>query len=50
MQAVVDDWIDAYNKNKKAAMVDLLQFFVQCCGCNGEWHSPDTDTICSEVV
>ena len=32
----MDDWIETYNKNKESAMVDLLQFFVQCCGCKGE--------------
>ena len=34
-QAVVDDWIESYNSDKETGMVDLIQFFVQCCGCKG---------------
>ena len=35
LQAVVDDWIESYNKNRENAMVDLIQLIVQCCGCKG---------------
>ncbi|XP_078379288.1 cohesin subunit SA-2-like isoform X3 [Oculina patagonica] len=35
LRAVVDDWIESYNSDKENAMVDLIQFFVQCCGCKG---------------
>ncbi|XP_032234908.2 cohesin subunit SA-1 isoform X2 [Nematostella vectensis] len=35
LQAVVDDWIERYNKDKEDAMVDIIHFFVQCCGCKG---------------
>lgn len=34
-QAVLDDWIETYNEDREGAMVDLVQFFVQCCGCKG---------------
>ena len=34
-QAVLDDWIETYNEDREGAMVDLVQFVVQCCGCKG---------------
>ena len=35
-ESVIDDWIDNYNQSKPDAMVELLQFFVHCAGCNGK--------------
>lgn len=35
LRAVVDDWIESYNSDKETGMVDLIHFFVQCCGCKG---------------
>lgn len=35
LRAVVDDWIESYTTDKENGMVDLIQFFVQCCGCKG---------------
>ena len=35
LQVVVDEWIDEYKKDREKAVVDLIQFFVQCCGCRG---------------
>ncbi|XP_015762973.1 PREDICTED: cohesin subunit SA-3-like [Acropora digitifera] len=35
LRAVVDDWIESYTSDKETGMVDLIQFFVQCCGCKG---------------
>ena len=35
LQVVVDEWIDEYKKDREKAVVDLIQFFVQCCGCKG---------------
>eukprot|EP00794_Sanderia_malayensis_P010977 gene10977-12140_t len=36
LRAVLDDWIDNYNEDREGALVDLIQFFVQCCGCKGK--------------
>ena len=36
LQVIVDEWIDEYKKDREKAVVDLIQFFVQCCGCRGE--------------
>ncbi|TRY66235.1 hypothetical protein DNTS_006072 [Danionella cerebrum] len=36
MQAVVDDWIDAYEVDRDAALLDLISFFIQCSGCKGK--------------
>uniref|UniRef100_A0AAY4EDA5 Cohesin subunit SA n=1 Tax=Denticeps clupeoides TaxID=299321 RepID=A0AAY4EDA5_9TELE len=35
MQAVVDDWIDAYVADRDGALLDLISFFIQCSGCKG---------------
>ncbi|XP_075040468.1 cohesin subunit SA-2 isoform X1 [Mixophyes fleayi] len=35
MQSVVDDWIEAYKHNKDVALLDLINFFIQCSGCKG---------------
>ncbi|XP_044161235.1 cohesin subunit SA-2 isoform X3 [Bufo gargarizans] len=35
MQSVVDDWIEAYKHNKDIALLDLINFFIQCSGCKG---------------
>ncbi|MEE6496982.1 hypothetical protein FKM82_002547 [Ascaphus truei] len=35
MQSVVDDWIEAYKSNKDVALLDLINFFIQCSGCKG---------------
>ena len=36
LQVVVDEWIDEYKKDREKAIVELIQFFVQCCGCKGK--------------
>uniref|UniRef100_A0A667ZTM6 Cohesin subunit SA n=1 Tax=Myripristis murdjan TaxID=586833 RepID=A0A667ZTM6_9TELE len=35
MQAVVDDWIEAYVMDRDSALLDLISFFIQCSGCKG---------------
>lgn len=35
MQAVVDDWIEAYKNDRDSALLDLINFFIQCSGCKG---------------
>uniref|UniRef100_A0A8C9T4B4 Cohesin subunit SA n=1 Tax=Scleropages formosus TaxID=113540 RepID=A0A8C9T4B4_SCLFO len=35
MQAVVDDWIEAYRADRETALLDLISFFIQCSGCKG---------------
>uniref|UniRef100_A0AAR2L5C1 Cohesin subunit SA n=1 Tax=Pygocentrus nattereri TaxID=42514 RepID=A0AAR2L5C1_PYGNA len=35
MQAVVDDWIEAYIMDREPALLDLISFFIQCSGCKG---------------
>ena len=30
---VASDWVDRYQADAEAAMVELIQFFVFCCGC-----------------
>ncbi|XP_043926285.1 cohesin subunit SA-1 [Protopterus annectens] len=35
MQAVVDDWIESYKQDRDLALLDLINFFIQCSGCKG---------------
>uniref|UniRef100_A0A3B3VUX7 Cohesin subunit SA n=1 Tax=Poecilia latipinna TaxID=48699 RepID=A0A3B3VUX7_9TELE len=35
IQAVIDDWIEAYVTDRDASLLDLISFFIQCCGCKG---------------
>ncbi|XP_025079886.1 cohesin subunit SA-1-like isoform X2 [Pomacea canaliculata] len=36
LQAVVDDWIEGYKLDRNAALLELIQFFIQCSGCRGQ--------------
>ncbi|MGH0188178.1 UNVERIFIED_CONTAM: hypothetical protein FKN15_028284 [Acipenser sinensis] len=33
MQSVVDDWIESYKHDRDMALLDLINFFIQCSGC-----------------
>lgn len=35
IQAVIDDWIEAYSSDRDSSLLDLISFFIQCCGCKG---------------
>ncbi|XP_047456471.1 cohesin subunit SA-2 [Mugil cephalus] len=35
MQSVIDDWIEAYLTDRDTSLLDLIGFFIQCCGCKG---------------
>uniref|UniRef100_A0A674PIX0 Cohesin subunit SA n=1 Tax=Takifugu rubripes TaxID=31033 RepID=A0A674PIX0_TAKRU len=35
LQSVVDDWIESYKHDRDAALLDLINFFIQCSGCKG---------------
>uniref|UniRef100_A0A8C8F997 Cohesin subunit SA n=1 Tax=Oncorhynchus tshawytscha TaxID=74940 RepID=A0A8C8F997_ONCTS len=35
LQSVVDDWIEAYKTDRDMALLDLINFFIQCSGCKG---------------
>uniref|UniRef100_A0A671YXI6 Cohesin subunit SA n=1 Tax=Sparus aurata TaxID=8175 RepID=A0A671YXI6_SPAAU len=35
LQSVVDDWIVAYKHDRDVALLDLINFFIQCSGCKG---------------
>lgn len=34
-QCVVDDWIESYKHDRDVALLDLINFFIQCSGCKG---------------
>ena len=33
MQSLASEWVDRYQENSEKAMVELVQYFVLCCGC-----------------
>ena len=33
LQSVASEWVDRYQESSEKAMVELVQFFVHCCGC-----------------
>ncbi|NXG62343.1 STAG2 protein, partial [Hemiprocne comata] len=33
--SVVDDWVEAYKQDRNVALLDLINFFIQCSGCQG---------------
>lgn len=35
LQSVVDDWIESYKHDRDTALLDLINFFIQCSGCKG---------------
>lgn len=43
-QAVIDDWIEAYVTDRDSSLLDLISFFIQCCGCKGEKKTHDSES------
>ncbi|OCT95350.1 cohesin subunit SA-2 isoform X2 [Xenopus laevis] len=35
IQSVVSDWVEVYQEDRDAALLDLLNFYIQCSGCQG---------------
>ncbi|XP_036910849.1 cohesin subunit SA-3 [Sturnira hondurensis] len=35
MQSLVDEWLESYKQNQEAAFLELINFFIQSCGCKG---------------
>ncbi|KAF7709465.1 cohesin subunit SA-2 isoform X2 [Silurus meridionalis] len=55
MQAVVDDWIEAYVMDREPALLDLISFFIQCSGCKGVvtaemFQSKEDSDVMSKMV
>lgn len=36
LQSAANDWVKRYEKDAESAMLELVQFFVLCCGCHAE--------------
>lgn len=36
MQGVASDWVRRYEQDAESAMLELIQYFVLCCGCRAE--------------
>nr|XP_045729750.1 cohesin subunit SA-2-like [Mirounga angustirostris] len=35
VQTAVEEWVQSYKEDRELALLDLISFFVQCCGCEG---------------
>ncbi|XP_027970808.1 cohesin subunit SA-2-like [Eumetopias jubatus] len=35
VQTAVEEWVQSYKVDRELALLDLISFFVQCCGCEG---------------
>uniref|UniRef100_A0A673VF90 Cohesin subunit SA n=1 Tax=Suricata suricatta TaxID=37032 RepID=A0A673VF90_SURSU len=35
VQMAVEEWVRSYERDRELALLDLISFFVQCCGCEG---------------
>lgn len=35
VQTAVEEWVRSYREDRELALLDLISFFVQCCGCEG---------------
>ncbi|XP_072908145.1 cohesin subunit SA-1-like isoform X1 [Hemitrygon akajei] len=35
MQTLVDEWLEFYKQDRETALLELLNFFIRCCGCKG---------------
>ncbi|XP_067837776.1 cohesin subunit SA-3-like, partial [Heptranchias perlo] len=35
MQTLVDEWLEVYKLDREAGLLELLNFFIHCCGCKG---------------
>ena len=43
-QSVLSDWLSRYQSNPEKAMLELIQYFVRCCGCNAVVSQKDFQT------
>ncbi|KAM4700235.1 cohesin subunit SA-2-like [Discoglossus pictus] len=55
IQSVVDDWIEAYHEDRDAALLDLINFYIQCSGCQGMvtaelYQSPQKNEIIEKLT
>ncbi|XP_077584294.1 cohesin subunit SA-2 [Stigmatopora nigra] len=44
MQVVIDGWAEAYAADRDGSLLDLISFFIKCCGCKGVVTAEMCDT------
>ncbi|NXD21962.1 STAG2 protein, partial [Spelaeornis formosus] len=50
MQSVVVDWVEAYKQDRNVALLDLINFFIQCSGCQGMVTAEMLQSVCKKDV
>ncbi|XP_074848358.1 cohesin subunit SA-2-like [Carettochelys insculpta] len=50
MQSVVGDWVEAYIQDRDVALLDLINFYIQCSGCQGMVTAEMFQSLCNTGV
>uniref|UniRef100_A0A8C4VMC2 Cohesin subunit SA n=1 Tax=Gopherus evgoodei TaxID=1825980 RepID=A0A8C4VMC2_9SAUR len=50
MQSVVDDWVEAYIQDRDVALLDLINFYIQCSGCQGMVTAEMFQSLCNSDI
>ncbi|KAM7182219.1 cohesin subunit SA-2-like isoform 2-T3 [Macrochelys suwanniensis] len=50
MKSVVDDWVEAYIQDRDVALLDLINFYIQCSGCQGMVTAEMFQSLCNNDV
>ncbi|NWX13106.1 STAG2 protein, partial [Aegotheles bennettii] len=50
MQSVVADWVEVYKQDRNVALLDLINFFIQCSGCQGMVTAEMFQSLCKNDV
>uniref|UniRef100_A0A8C3RXQ9 Cohesin subunit SA n=1 Tax=Chelydra serpentina TaxID=8475 RepID=A0A8C3RXQ9_CHESE len=50
MKSVVDDWVEAYIQDRDVALLDLINFYIQCSGCQGMVTAEMFQSLCNSDV
>ncbi|EMP32579.1 Cohesin subunit SA-2, partial [Chelonia mydas] len=48
--SVVDDWVEAYIQDRDVALLDLINFYIQCSGCQGMVTAEMFQSLCNSDV
>uniref|UniRef100_A0A8C3RZX0 Cohesin subunit SA n=1 Tax=Chelydra serpentina TaxID=8475 RepID=A0A8C3RZX0_CHESE len=50
LDSVVDDWVEAYIQDRDVALLDLINFYIQCSGCQGMVTAEMFQSLCNSDV
>uniref|UniRef100_A0A8C4VNW7 Cohesin subunit SA n=1 Tax=Gopherus evgoodei TaxID=1825980 RepID=A0A8C4VNW7_9SAUR len=50
LMSVVDDWVEAYIQDRDVALLDLINFYIQCSGCQGMVTAEMFQSLCNSDI